>query len=160
MKLLVKAGSMIQREALLARLREAGIEPLSPPRDVSNKLADSTVDLALDGTAIFFDGFAIYVQDEQLEEAREVLARFDREHKISVAEAQPERKPWKRYYFCSLFSLMFPVLMTALATYHLIRAVNSGEKPRALPLVGYTFCYLVGLALTVLIVHAAIDSLL
>ena len=73
-KPLVRAQSIIQRDAILAALSAAGIEAVAPPRDISRKIADTTMDLAYQGYSAIFDGFLIQVPAKDLARAGEIAS--------------------------------------------------------------------------------------
>lgn len=139
-----KADSIIQREALLNALYNAGIRAQSPPRDISRKVTSTTVDLSFEGYSSFFDGFAIQVQDHEEHQAKEVIQKFLRETNVSLASEKPPVRYLQSFYFCSLFSLMIPILLQALALIYLYKGLRNNEKLE----IGKTFfaglCHLVG----------------
>lgn len=126
MKRLYKAGGMVERDALTSRLRSIGIEAISPGRDVSRKVTDSTIDLSLGGYSAVADGFAIFVPEDQFDAAETLLAEFLRE-----ARANPvaDINYWQKYYACALFSLSLPFVMNIFATYHLSKAIRVQGRP-------------------------------
>lgn len=125
MKLLYKAKSIIERDALRARLHGAAIASDSPERTMSRKVTNDTVDLSLGGYSVFFDGFPVLVPEEDLERARVVLEDFQRE--MRAVESAPALH-WGRAYSCAIFSIMIPVIFNVLAVYHVWRAWRSGER--------------------------------
>ncbi len=129
LKLLIKAESIIQRDAILAALKSQGIEPHSAPRDISRKIADTTVDLSFEGFSALFDGFAIYVDEGELERAQkltESLLKSAQKTKDDPGLAQGGSM--RRFYFCCLFSITMPILFHGLALYHLYMGLRSKEK--------------------------------
>ena len=76
MKLIYKADSIIERDALLAHLAENDIVAESPRRDISRKMTNNTIDLSYGEYSVFFDGFSIYVRDDQEHEGRQQLISF------------------------------------------------------------------------------------
>ena len=147
---LFTAKSIVQRDALAARLRRYGIEPVAFERDMSRKITENTLDLSLGGYSAISSGFPVFVDTVHLAEAERILAQFRRETEANDAEVTAE-DPWRRYYACSIFSLMMPGLMTAPATYHLFRALRHRRPPRNWFYFGLaTACFLVGWAGVVL----------
>jgi len=140
MKKVVSAQSMIERDAMIARLKSEGIEVVTPPRDMSRKVTENTTDLALDGYSMFFDGFDILVDDEDEVRARQLLADFAKEHQAPAPSTEPSPH-WQRFYYSSIFSLLFPVLLNVAALYHLVKAVQKGEQPRIGYLIFSLFCF-------------------
>ena len=126
MKRLYKAGGMVERDALIARLRSLGIDALTPERDVSRKVTDSTIDLSLGGYSAVADGFAIFVPEEQFDTAETALGEFLRQARANPAA---DINYWQKYYACALFSLTLPFVMNIFATYHLIKAIRTQGPP-------------------------------
>ena len=126
MKRLYKAGGMVERDALIARLRSLDIDAITPERDTSRKVTETTIDLSLGGYSAIADGFAVFVPEAQFDQAEAALAEFLRE-----ARANPEAEInyWQKYYACSLFSLSLPFVMNVFATYHLVKAVKTQGPP-------------------------------
>lgn len=129
LKLLLRAESIIQRDALLAALHAEGLHAISPSSDLSRKVTDSTVDLAYGGYSAMFEGFAIQVPENEFEQAdavvKQVLARAQ---KFEVPDSEVTNRNIVKFYFCCLFSTAAPILMHALALYHLRNAIRLGEK--------------------------------
>ncbi len=125
---LIRAESIIQRDAILAALRAAGLDPISPPRDISRKIADTTVDFSYQGYSAMFDGFVIRVPESQLEQAqsitRQVLTQAQQSDDNSEISATHNIN---RFYFCCLFSLGLPLIMHLLAIHHLRKALAAKE---------------------------------
>lgn len=146
MKKLVSARSIIERDAIVASLKAEGIEVVTPPRDMSRKITENTTDLALDGYSVFFDGFDILIEDQDEAKARTMLAKFSRDHQAPVVST--ERSPhWQRFYYSSIFSLMFPLLLNMAALYHLYKAIQKGEAPRMGYLLFSMICFSASCAL-------------
>ena len=129
MKAIFKADSIVQRDALQARLAAARISSESPDRDMSRKIIDSTVDLSLEGYSALFDGFDIYVEEADTAAADRVVREFLSDVQSANLADQRPVPHWQRFYFCSIFSFLFPILMPVLATYHLVKALRSGVPP-------------------------------
>jgi hypothetical protein len=128
-KLLYEAQSILERDALMARLQEQGIDVLSPPRDISRKMTENTVDLAFEGYSAVNDGFKIYVIQEHEARAKELLRYFIREQRMHAYDKGIERDPWDAYYRASIFSMMLPLVMNISALYNLFVALKSGRRP-------------------------------
>jgi len=124
MKLLYKAKSMIERDALRARLHGAAIASDAPERSVSRKVTNETVDLSLGAVSLWFDGFAVLVPEEDMARAQEVLDAFLLEMQ---ATKTPPATHWPRAYSCAIFSILIPVIFNLLAVYHAVRAWRAGE---------------------------------
>ena len=138
-----KAESILQREALVAFLRENGIEPLTPPKDVTRKIADTTVDLAYGGYSAVSEGLPIYVLEEEKEQAQALITDFLTQiSKNEVASAKvKEINHWNRFYHCSLFTMVLPGLMHLLALYHVFCAIRSGAPVQLVRLVSALFVF-------------------
>jgi hypothetical protein len=146
---------MIQRDALRARLDSVQIHSESPNRDMSRKVTGTTVDLSLEGYSAMFDGFEIYVNENDVDAAKEVIERFVRDERAAVMADTSPIPYWRRFYFCSIFSTMFPVFLTMLASYHLLMALRRRLKPEGrATLIASVIMYLVGWIWTVLVVQA------
>jgi hypothetical protein len=156
MKLLHKAASIIERDALQARLRDAGIESESPARDTSRKVTDATVDLSMGGYSAMFDGFSVLVNESDEAAAQQVLAEFLESTRLE--EAPQETRHWNRFYFTAVFSIPFPFLMSLAATYHLIRAVESREKPALGKLIFALLCFAAGWGFTAALIIGYLDG--
>jgi hypothetical protein len=130
--LLLKAKSIIQRDAILSELESQGINAFASPRDMSRKIADHTVDLALEGYSVFFDGFPIYVNELDKAAADEIANRLLRETQQTPMVSSDESPHLRRFFFCAIFSLMLPAVMHVFGAYHLYRAFKTGEKIRPL----------------------------
>jgi hypothetical protein len=128
LKTIIRAESVIQRDSLLAAFHEAGIEALSPPRDVSRKLTDSMVDYAYGGYSAIFDGFAIQVPEEQWEEARQIVDQVLKQARSFDEVPHEASNSLKKFYFCCFFVLLAPLVMNIVAFYHLYKAYQHNEK--------------------------------
>lgn len=132
LKLLLKAESIIQRDAILAALKAANIEATSPPRDISRKMTDETVDLSFEGISAMFDGFAIHVDEGHIEEAQKVaesVLKTARKTKDDPVLARGDSM--RKFYFCSVFTMVIPIplLFHGLGIYHLVMGLKNGERP-------------------------------
>lgn len=129
MKLLVKAESIIQRDAIMAALKSQGIEPHSAPRDISRKIADTTVDLSFEGFSAVFDGFAIYVDEDNWSAAEKIAKSIVRTAQKTKEDPGLARGgSMRRFYFCCLFTITIPVLFHGLALYHLYNGLKNKER--------------------------------
>ncbi len=129
LKLLLKAESIIQRDAILAALKSQGIEPHSAPRDISRKIADTTVDLSFEGFSALFDGFAIYVDEADLERAQKLAENIVKSaQKAKDDPGLAQGGSMRRFYFCCLFTITIPILFHGLALYHLYHGLRNKEK--------------------------------
>src|SRR6185312_9224575 len=124
---LVKAESIIQRDAIMAALENAQIPAVTPPRDISRKIADTTVDLAYEGYSAVFDGFLIQVEEKDLERACAVAEEVVRAARSASSLATDEKSWMARFYFCSLFAMGFSVLMHVVALGCLVKALRRRE---------------------------------
>lgn len=131
----VQAESIIQRDAILSALAQAGIEAFSAPRDISRKIADTTLDLAYEGYSAIFEGFAIQVSKDDFARAKEIVDQVLREARLNVVDDDHQVNHMRRFYFCSLFTLTLPIVMHVFAIYHLIEGIKKGEKLRPLYIV-------------------------
>ena len=150
MKLLYRAPNMIERDAILSQLTEAGIEAITTPRDMSRQVSEGTLDLGLEGYSTFFDGFPIYVKEEDQEAAEGILLEAIRSHVEFQVEEPAAPNHWHRFYFSALGCLIVPGLMHALAIWHYMKARRSSTPPRKLFLMFSWVLYLVTLPLLVL----------
>lgn len=152
--LLFKARSVIQREALVSALLEQGVESATSPRHMSNRVADDTLDLSLEGYSVFFDGFPIYVKERHQKEAERLLALFLQRTAEAPGDSPTEETPHlRRFFFCAIFTVILPGIFHAVGLYHLIKALRAVEKIRPLS-------FLAGLALFILTLIASIIILL
>src|SRR5665213_417616 len=141
MKKLFTACSILERDALQARLEAAGIASVSPARDMSRKVTNETTDMALNGYSILFDGFAVMIEDADEVRAQQVVSEFKKE--FDVPAPSSETSPhWRKFYFSSVFSILLPLLMNGVALYHLFKAMKNREQPRAGYLVCAMFCFI------------------
>ena len=122
--LLTKAESIIERDAVMAMLLENNINSESPARDLSRKVTSMTPDISYEGYSAFFDGFKIFVKNEDLASAQRLLEKFNRETpKQSVSTDYANR-----FYLCAFSSIVFPVIFHALAIYNFVKAVQTKQK--------------------------------
>lgn len=129
LKLLLKAESIIQRDAILAALRAQNIEPHSGPRDISRKIADTTVDLAFEGVSALFDGFAIYVDEREFDPALKIAEQTVKAaYKAKEDPQLAQGGSMRRFYFCCLFSFVIPGVFHGLALYHLYYGLKNRER--------------------------------
>lgn len=138
-----KADSMIQRDALLSALHSQGIQAISPRRDLSRKVTSTTADISYEGYSSFFDGFDIQVPDPDAEKAQEIVTKFLRETNIVLSGETSPANHLQRFYFCSLFSLMVPIVFHGMAVYYLVLGLKTGEKlsvGKTILSVGVLFC--------------------
>lgn len=131
LRTVVRAESIIQRDAILSAFAHAGIEAFSGRRDISRKIADNTLDLAFEGYSAVFEGFAIQVDEEDFERAKEIVDSVLRQARVQVVDGQQkEDSHLRRFYFCALFTLTVPLVMHVFAIHHLIRGIKKGEEVR------------------------------
>jgi hypothetical protein len=129
LKHLMQAESIIQRDAVMSALAAAGINAFAEQRDISRKIADTTVDLAYEGYSAVFDGFTIQVNEADYDAAKEIADEVVRvAHAAKPDVGLSEGGALRRFYFCSLFSIMIPGLFHGLAIYHLADGLRKGEK--------------------------------
>ncbi len=127
-----KANSIIERNAILHELREHGTEAFSGERDISRKVASSTVDMAFEGVSILFDGFAIQVNEKDKESSeqliKELLAR------VNLNVAHPEdgamSRHLRKFYYCSIFSITIPVAFNIYGFYQMYLGLKNREPVR------------------------------
>ena len=126
MKLLIKAESLIQRDAIVARLHSEGIACIAPERTISRKIMDGTVDLTLGGYSTTFDGFSIFVEDSDFERAGQIVAAFLQETTAAESSsALTEGNPWRSFFRWVLLSLILPVLPFFIALHYLRKGMQS-----------------------------------
>lgn len=140
-----KADSIIQRDALLNALATEGIHAQSPPRDLSRKVTPTTVDISYEGYSSFFEGFSIQVPEEQADTAKKIIESFIKSTQASTAQEKPVVRYLQSFYFCSLFSLMFPFFMQAIAVYYLVKGIRAGEKLEKGKTLFSLACHIVGI---------------
>jgi len=130
LKVLMRAESIIQRDAVMSALTAEGINAFAEEREISRKIADTTVDLAYEGYSAVFDGFTIQVNAADFDRAKAVADRV-----VARARAAPSDKTleegssMRKFYFCCLFSVLIPVIFNGLAVYHFVRGLQKGERP-------------------------------
>ncbi len=125
------AQGIIERDALLSALASEGINAFSPPRDMSRKVTENTVDLALEGYSSFFDGFVIYISVADAEKAKSII-RSTLQSAEETATDDIGTSHFHRFVFCSLFSVLLPLLMNIVAAYHFIAMIKKKEPVRPL----------------------------
>jgi hypothetical protein len=125
----MRAESIIQRDAIIAALATAGINAFAETRDISRKITDNTVDLAYEGYSAVFDGFTIQVNEADFDRAKKIADDVVKKAHDSKSDAGlSEGSAMRRFYFCSLFAVMIPVIFHGLAIYHLVDGLRRGEK--------------------------------
>ncbi len=150
-----KAQSIIQRDSLTNELAQAGIEVTTAPRDMSRKVADDTIDLALEGYSAMFDGFAMYVKNRDKSQAEAIIHKFLAAADATGRELAVEAKPnhMRKYLFCALFSIMLPGLMHIFGIYHLSAAVRKGERIQPLMFIAGTLLYIFTLVVIYVVIR-------
>jgi len=128
-KLLYIAGSMIERDALKARLEAEGIDVVSPKRDISRKYTESTVDLSYGGYSAIFDGFKIFVEEKTFEKSKEILDSFSENLKPAL---EPDKKVsyLKKFHYFSVASVFVPLVPLLFGIYYFYKGIKNKEKPR------------------------------
>jgi hypothetical protein len=127
--LLVRADSIIQKEALLAALREENIDVRAPEMTLNRSVTDTTLDLALGGySAVHERGFPIFVREVHQDRAKKIIDQVIKEYH----NQEPARLPMSlnKFYVCSLYSIALPGLMHLLGLYHLVRYFKTKEQDR------------------------------
>lgn len=100
-----------------------------------------------------FDGFSVLVNESDEAAAKKVLADFMASAKDNDSANEPTRH-WHRFYFCSIFSLVFPGLMSLPATYHLVKAMLVREPVSSkFKLAGGMFLFVIGWSLVIALVQ-------
>lgn len=146
MNLLYKAQTIIEREALIHELSEAGIEVVTPPRDVSRQVSEASIDLSLGGYSTFFDGFSIYVPADNATEAKKVLSKFllkAQQFQLQNDTKKSSLSPWQSFYANAGWTLVLPVIMHYFASIALFKAIRSGQKPQAYLFALALICYFI-----------------
>ncbi len=154
MKSVFKADSIIQRDALISALGSDGIPAQSPPRDLSRKFTDTTVDISYEGYSTFFDGFEILVRDQDTDRAKSLIEKFLRETNVVLAGEAPPPRHLQRFYFCGLFSMLVPVLFHGLAILYLYQGLRAGEKLSFGKTVFAALFYLTGISIVIMTIRA------
>lgn len=132
-ELLFIAQSMIERDALKARLEAHGLAVVSPKRDISRKYTGNTVDLSHGGYSTLFDGFKIFVDEKNLKEAKEILNEFNKsatENDLGVEEAA--KNHMKKFHYFSVASVFVPLVPVLFGAYYFYKGVKNKEKIRPL----------------------------
>lgn len=141
--LLHTASSIIERDAVLAYLRENLITAESPARDMSRKYTETTVDLSLGGYSTFFDGFKIFVQEQQHKDALKVLDKFMLEQKQEVVESEPATVSYiNKFYFFGMASFFVPIVPIFFGIYFLRKGIKAKEKIKASYFIVSLFFYI------------------
>jgi hypothetical protein len=130
-KLLFIAVSMIERDALKARLEAYGVEAVSPKRDISRKYTENTVDLAFGGYSTLFDGFKIFVDERDFKKSEEILSEFSEMTKPVVIETE-KSSYFKKFHYFSVASVFVPLVPLLFGIYYFYMGVKNKEKPRVL----------------------------
>lgn len=155
MKVVYKAPSMIERDALVTYLRENGLLVETPQLDLRRKITETTVDLAYEGYSAMAGDFPIYVPESDLEHARKLIDRFleaVRERGKGPVAAHLNRS-FQKFYLSSFACLILPGLMHCLALYNLYFALKNKEKSRPLLVLASTLVFFASLPLLWLIVE-------
>lgn len=129
--LLCKVPSIIERDALLTALDEAGIGASSPDRDMMINLAGEP-NLALGGYSALFEGYSVFVPAAREADARSVLAVFRRR---DMHLSRPDRDSeagdpaaldpaGRRFLACAFFSVVVPVALNLASLYWFFRSRN------------------------------------
>lgn len=148
--LVFKAASIIERDALLNALNQEGIEGKTSQRDISRKITSTMVDLAYEGYSAVFDGFPIFVRGEDKDGARKIIESFFLE--ITRSESENLRKKPRhlnRFYFCALYSLLFPVIFHVYGFHHLKEGLKAKEHIQWIYFVASIVLYVLGACLAV-----------
>lgn len=127
-ELLCRVPTIIERDALIVALTSEDIDVVSPDRDVMVKLG-SEPSLYLGSASALFEGYDVRVRAADLPRAKDVLAKFRRQHEISLHEENvPEAgvldAAGVRFLACSLYSVAIPVVFNAVALYWFFRSRN------------------------------------
>lgn len=123
--------TVIERDALLHFLSERGFSATSEQRDVMVNISD-TVNLTYGWASATFEGYGLWVPQEQAEGAIAALKEWEHAQRLSLV-GEPEsadEKNFRRFLLCAFFGMMLPLLMHALAFYWLFQ---SGSVPRRRP---------------------------
>lgn len=123
-----RAQSVIERDALMAFLKEEGIVSYTGQRDVIVNLTDH-VNLGLEGYSATFEGYRIYVAQENASVARQLIHRQTMKVRNTTPEERiDENAEMKKFISGSVFSLMLPGIMNVVALYWLIRALQKKQR--------------------------------
>jgi hypothetical protein len=135
------APSIIERDALLNELEDSGIEALGEIRDVSRKLANSTVDLAYEGYSALMGGFTISVAEADAVQAKKIIQDFLARIKIS-GDLPLEKSSLHKFYASSIYSVFLPAVFHASGIYYLVHGLKKGEKIRPIFFLGSILLFL------------------
>lgn len=150
--LIFKAQSIIQREALVSALAEENVEATTAHRHMSNRVADGTIDLALEGYSAVFDGFPIFVKERDRVPAQRVIREFlERTGSTEVAERTDASPHLTKFFFCSIFTIILPGIFHVVGAYHLFKGVQAREKISLIRLVAALALFTMTLSLVWLI---------
>ncbi len=86
------------------------------------------MDLALGGYSVFFDGFPIYVNAADKEKAELLIHQLLKSTQNNEVESGEVSPHLRRFFLCSLFSLILPVIMHIFGAYHLYLAFKKQER--------------------------------
>jgi hypothetical protein len=143
-KVIHRAATIIERDAVMGMLIDAGLKPFTPEQNIVVKNTD-TVDLTMDWHSAMFSGYAIEVDSLHEETAKALVKKFV----FSVDnDAQDGPSPilyWKKFYWCCLFSTTVPVILHGLAIYHMVKAIQNGQKTSPFAFILGACLWLVGI---------------
>jgi len=141
-KLLFMASSMMERDALKARLESAGIMVVSPKRDISRKYTENTVDLSYGGYSAVFDGFKIFVEEKDFRLSQEILEDFMKTLKTESVEGKVEHQYLKKFHYFSVASVFVPLVPLLFGLYYFYKGIRNQEKPRVVYTIFSVILYL------------------
>lgn len=132
-KLLFIAQSMIERDALKARIEACGISVVTPKRDISRKYTEGTVDLSYGGYSAVFDGFKIFVEDKDFKKSQEILEEFtESSEPQEMVEEEQQPNYLKKFHYFSVASVFVPLVPLLFGAYYFYKGLRNKEKPRIL----------------------------
>jgi hypothetical protein len=128
--LLCRCATVIERDSLITYLQSNGVEAWSEDRSVIVRVSQGP-DLSLGGASAVLGStpYAVWVWQEQLDKARQLIDQFLQHTNITIAMSY--QSPWRYFYWWCLLSFFIPVVGPLTAVYYFVRALWSREKTSA-----------------------------
>lgn len=162
-KVLCRVPSVIERDALMVALLEAGVNAMTPERSVMVNLANEP-NIALEGASIHFNGYDIRVPEDQFEKARAVLGEFRRRHDVRLAVTEDIEDTGRvdaagrRFLACTFWAIALPLVMNAAALYWFFRSRDVLKKRTLLTIGALAFNGFIGALAIFLLVRMFKES--
>lgn len=129
MVVLYRATTIIERDALMAFLSENHVEAFTGRRDVIQNLTENP-NLSYEGYSVLFAGYEVFVSEDQLEQAQDLLKDFRRQIQLQTVseefstEFSTQKKYERRLMIAAIMTLFIPLVAHLLFVYLLIQAKN------------------------------------